>query len=241
MPALVVLVVLALLGVASHPTSAAAPNAPRPEQLRDGLLGDAEQVIIVSSTTWASTTATLSLYEQRPGGWVRLAGPYTARLGRNGVSVDHVEGDGTTPAGSHRLISAFGRRTKSPTKLPYRTVQYGDCWISDVESDNYNEWVEQIPCGSRNKNLWAIARAGAYANAIVTDYNMNPIVVGKGSAIFVHVHARTKSGATKATSGCVSVRSSQLLTLLARLDPAKQPRIVIGPSAWLRNPSLAFS
>lgn len=241
MPALVVLAVLALLGLPSHPAAAAAPSAPRPEQLRAGLLGNAQQVIIVSSSTWASTTATLSLYELRANGWVRIAGPYAARLGRNGVRADRAEGDGTTPAGSHRLVSAFGRRTKSPTKLPYRTVHYGDCWISDVESDNYNEWVEQVPCGSRNENLWAIARAGAYANAIVTDYNMDPIVVGKGSAIFVHVHSRTKSGATKATSGCVSVSSSQLLALLARLDPAKQPRIVIGPSAWLRNPQLAFS
>jgi L,D-peptidoglycan transpeptidase YkuD (ErfK/YbiS/YcfS/YnhG family) len=235
--ATVVATVLATTVATGQLAHAAAPSAatahPTPAQLRAGLVGDAQQVFIVSSSTWKSTVASASLWELRAGKWKRIAGPYTARLGRNGTSLSHVEGDGTTPGGMHKLVYAFGVRKRSTTKLPFRTVQKGDCWISDVDDDDYNRWIQQTPCGSRNENLYTIARGGPYANAIVTDFNLSPVEVGRGSAIFVHVHSRTKSGASKATSGCVSVNSSQMLSLLAKIDPAKKPRIVIGPKAWL--------
>jgi L,D-peptidoglycan transpeptidase YkuD (ErfK/YbiS/YcfS/YnhG family) len=68
---------------------------------------------------------------------------------------------------------------------------------------------------------------------MVRGYNVAPIAAGKGSAIFLHLHSRTKRGATKPTSGCVTVTNYQLTVLLKRLDPAKNPRVVIGPASWL--------
>jgi L,D-peptidoglycan transpeptidase YkuD (ErfK/YbiS/YcfS/YnhG family) len=48
---------------------------------------------------------------------------------------------------------------------------------------------------------------------------------GLGSAIFLHV----STGGP--TAGCVSVTQDQLLSLLRWLDPARQPRIIMGTLA----------
>ena len=49
------------------------------------------------------TTAALSLWEKRGRCWQRVAGPWTARLGRSGLSSMKREGDGATPTGTFRL------------------------------------------------------------------------------------------------------------------------------------------
>src|SRR3954454_20443663 len=50
-----------------------------------------------------ATTATLSLWTRKGACWRRAAGPWQARLGRNGLSAHKREGDGTTPAGTYRF------------------------------------------------------------------------------------------------------------------------------------------
>ena len=54
--------------------------------------------------------------------------------------------------------------------------------------------------------------------------------------IFLHRHQYTASGATAATSGCISLAEPELLSVLRWLDPAAKPRIVMGPAAWLIHP-----
>jgi len=227
---------LAIAVIAPQTGSAQATTShPTPANLAAGLVGDSRQLIIVSSTGWKANRASVSLYELRPAGWKRVAGPFFARVGRNGMRIDHVEGDGTTPAGSFPLVSAFGLRANPGTKLPWTKLKSGDCWISDSTRPDYNTMVVQKPCGSQNEDLWSIARRGAYTKAIVSGYNMNPVVAGKGSAIFLHLHSRTASGSTKPTSGCVSLSDWQLSALLRRIDPASDPRVVMGPANWLKE------
>ncbi len=57
------------------------------------------QRIDVAAATPRSTTGRLSLLECGR----RVAGPWTARLGRSGLSTHHREGDGTTPLGTFEL------------------------------------------------------------------------------------------------------------------------------------------
>jgi L,D-peptidoglycan transpeptidase YkuD (ErfK/YbiS/YcfS/YnhG family) len=52
-----------------------------------------------------------------------------------------------------------------------------------------------------------------------------PADVTKGGGIFLHVNG---SGAT---AGCVSLVESSMLKVLRWLDPAKQPRMIMGPSS----------
>jgi L,D-peptidoglycan transpeptidase YkuD (ErfK/YbiS/YcfS/YnhG family) len=62
----------------------------------------------------------------------------------------------------------------------------------------------------------------AYAHLAVVEYNMHPVVPGRGSGIFLHVQIG------KATSGCISLRRPALLRVLRWLDPGSRPEISIG-------------
>ena len=228
------LLAASLCAVGPVPSSQAATSRPTPSTVRPELLGDAEQVVIVSASQWDTTVASVSMYQKVSGTWRRVAGPYGARVGRNGLSTTHLEGDGTTPAGSYPILSAFGWYASARTKLPYTRVRSGSCWISDVTRVDYNTMVVEPSCSSPNENLYRIARSGPYRRAIVTGYNIAPTVPGDGSAIFLHSHAYSR-GRTKATSGCVSLSSRNLYSHWRRLDPAKHPRVIIGPTSWL-NP-----
>jgi D-alanyl-D-alanine dipeptidase len=69
-----------------------------------------------------------------------------------------------------------------------------------------------------------------YKYGVVIEYNMHPIVKGKGSAIFLHVW---KSG--DSTLGCVSMSEEMILSILGWLDPAKKPLIIMGTESELRG------
>jgi L,D-peptidoglycan transpeptidase YkuD (ErfK/YbiS/YcfS/YnhG family) len=213
-------------------TSAATPTVP--ERLTVPV-GNARQLIVVSSAGWSSTSAVLTTWERSANGWQQVHGPFTARIGRNGFKVEHVEGDGTAPAGSFPITGIMGRQPDPGVRYPYRRLTPGDCWISDAGSPAYNTLVRAEPCRRPNEDLYAIG-AGAYRYAAITGYNTAPVVAGRGSAIFLHRHSYGSGGATKATSGCVSLAEPALLTVLRWLDPAKQPRIAMGPESWLLRP-----
>jgi len=228
------LLMLALFVLGPTTTSQASPSGPDPTTVRAELLGDAEQLVIVSTSQWATTSASVSMYQKVSGVWRRVAGPYSARIGRSGLSLSHHEGDGTTPAGSYPILSAFGWYTTARTRLPYTRVRAGSCWISDSSRVDYNTMVVEPACAGPNENLYRIARSGPYRRAIVTGYNIAPTVPGGGSAIFLHSHAYSR-GHTKATSGCVSLTTSRLYSLWQRLDPVRHPRVIIGPASWLNR------
>lgn len=216
----------------------AAPSASAaatPLTLRPALVAGARQLVVVTTASWSSTSAVVDRWELRAGRWVRLnTSSYSARVGRSGTRVVRREGDGSTPAGSFPLVSAFGLESPAATRLRYTRISAGHCWISDATSPAYNTLVRRIPCGSPNEDLRRIALAGPYRRAVVTGYNMDPVVAGRGSAIFLHLHS-WRNGSTVPTSGCVSISAAAMDATWRWLDPAKAPRIVIGPAAWLTS------
>jgi L,D-peptidoglycan transpeptidase YkuD (ErfK/YbiS/YcfS/YnhG family) len=217
------------VGIAPRSSGAAVPPNPGVIKLD---LGDAQQLVVVTSAGWKSTIATVALFERAPSGkWHRVGVRMNARVGKNGFSASHHEGDGTSPAGSWGIVSAFGRQPDPGLAMPYRQTQPGDCWISDVNSSAYNRWVAQAPCDPPNEDLYAIG-IGAYRYALVTDYNQD-VTVGAGSAIFLHRHSYASNGTTRPTSGCVSLVERDLLTTMRWLNPAKHPRVVMGPAIYL--------
>ena len=77
---------------------------------------------------------------------------------------------------------------------------------------------------------------GPYRYLATVGYNVDPIVPGLGSAIFLHRHQYDSAGRTVATSGCVSLSEAELLSVLRWLDPSLHPRILMGPDSWLIKP-----
>jgi L,D-peptidoglycan transpeptidase YkuD (ErfK/YbiS/YcfS/YnhG family) len=141
-------------------------------------------------------------------------------IGKNGLSFDKREGDGCTPAGLFRLGHAFGCRPKPDTAMDYRSVTPVSFWVDDPVSHLYNTWVE----GTDNRD-WSSAEhlcmyPDSYACAVVIEYNMHPVVPGRGSAVFLHC-------GTRPTAGCVAVPEDAMYRILKWLDPHMSPCIQI--------------
>jgi L,D-peptidoglycan transpeptidase YkuD (ErfK/YbiS/YcfS/YnhG family) len=162
----------------------------------------------------------------RPGrpaqGWL-FAGPKALRvaLGRGGIRADKREGDGGTPAGRFRPVRLWWRADRLPrpqTLLPLRRIQPDDAWCEDPADRRYNQAFQR----SANDPGDRLRRKdGLYDLMIEIDHNTRPRVAGRGSAVFIHVARRDYAP----TAGCVALRRSDLLQLLAMLS--RKTRITI--------------
>jgi L,D-peptidoglycan transpeptidase YkuD (ErfK/YbiS/YcfS/YnhG family) len=194
----------------------------------------ATQLITVVAGARRSTSGSLRLWRKSSDCWIGVDGPWTAHLGRNGVSENKREGDKTTPAGAFGVQPVmYGVGPNPGVRYRYHRVVCGDWWVEDVRSPFYNRF-HHVRCGSKPPfriTSEDMSRSPiSYRYLAVIDYNTHPIVPGRGSGIFLHVSA---SGGP--TLGCVSLTKAQALTVLLWLDPAASPQIVIGTSATIRD------
>jgi L,D-peptidoglycan transpeptidase YkuD (ErfK/YbiS/YcfS/YnhG family) len=190
------------------------------------------QLITVVAPTTSSRIANLNFYV-RQGGCFRLAaGPYPALDGRNGLSAEHHEGDGTTPIGLFGFQSTmYGVNADPGVTYHYRRLVCGDWWDEQSSSALYNHFVH-VRCGTKpdfsggSEALWETVPSYDYLAVIA--YNRHPVVPGKGSAIFLHV----SDG--QPTAGCVSIPVADLLRVLRALRPDLHPLIDITARVSLR-------
>jgi L,D-peptidoglycan transpeptidase YkuD (ErfK/YbiS/YcfS/YnhG family) len=196
--------------------------------------GSASQLITVVAPRGRSTTGTLRLWRLRGECWVSVDGPWTAHLGRNGLSENKREGDKTTPAGEFGIQPVmYGVGANPGVRYRYHRIVCGDWWVEDIRSPFYNRF-HHVRCGTKPSfrvTSEDMSRSPiSYRYLAVIDYNTDPIVPGRGSGIFLHVSARGGP-----TLGCVSLTRTQLVTVLRWLDPGAAPEIVIGTNATIRN------
>jgi L,D-peptidoglycan transpeptidase YkuD (ErfK/YbiS/YcfS/YnhG family) len=212
------------------PSPSAKPStAPAPPLLVEQLasVGKAQQVVIVTSASWSTSSATLQTFEKDTSGWHAVFPAMPAHIGRNGFSADKHEGDLKTPVGQYGFGTMFGQHASPGVKFPYRMADAQSVWVDQSSSPFYNTWQENAALGG--EHLASAAFATSYAYAVDIAYNTQPIVPGKGSAIFLHVS--TGGG----TAGCVSIADPDLLRVLRWLDPARAPVIVMGPTSVIRQ------
>jgi len=206
---------------APAPTPAPAP-APSPVDALVGV-GSAGQVISVLADGYGQTTASFTAYERDGSGWKQVFGPWTANVGGSGFAAPDAkhEGDLRTPSGSYPFDFSFGVLGNPGVKLAYRDITGSQIvWDDDPQSPLYNLWVDttsQTP-GANPEPMY---NTPAYNYGAVIAYNAAR-TPGLGSAIFLHV----STGGS--TAGCVALPQGQLLDVLRWLDPAQQPRIIMG-------------
>ena len=184
-----------------------------------------DQLIMVVAPTIHSQSTSLEFFV-RQGVCFRLAdGPYPALLGRDGLSAHHHEGDNTTPIGLFGFQSTmYGVLPNPGVAYRYHRLVCGDWWDEQSSSPLYNHFVH-VPCGAKpdfgggSEALWQTVPS--YDYLAVIDYNRNPIIPGRGSAIFLHV----SDG--QPTAGCVSIPAADLLRVLRALRPSLHPLIDI--------------
>jgi L,D-peptidoglycan transpeptidase YkuD (ErfK/YbiS/YcfS/YnhG family) len=144
-----------------------------------------------------------------PGGSARAA------VGRAGVAAHKQEGDGATPSGTYRLISGFYRADRLPAPrsgLAIRALSRQDAWVDEPTDANYNRLVS-LPYPAHAEPMWL--DDAVYDLVVVVGYNMDPVVSGMGSAIFLHIARPDFSP----TAGCIAVEKDVLVGLMPLLGP----------------------
>jgi len=191
------------------------------------------QLITVEAARPRTTSASLRLWRRDGECWAPAAGPWGARLGWNGLSANRREGDGTTPMGVFSIgPTMYGNSPNPDVRYRYRRLACGDWWNEDPRSATYNSF-QHVRCGTRppfrttTPGLWESKRA--YRHFAVIQFNIHPVVPGRGSGIFLHAQTG------RSTNGCVSLPADKLVAALRWLRPAARPRIAIGTTSSLRG------
>ena len=84
-------------------------------------------------------------------------------------------------------------------------------WCDDPRSKDYNKLI-RFPFKYRAEKLFI--KENIYDILLVLDFNMNPVVKKKGSAIFLHISKKDFSK----TKGCIAIKKMDLKKILKGLD-----------------------
>jgi L,D-peptidoglycan transpeptidase YkuD (ErfK/YbiS/YcfS/YnhG family) len=136
---------------------------------------------------------------------------FRCALGKAGIKKKIKEGDNRTPKGIYEILTIYYRqdrikKIKCSIKKIKITKKIG--WCDDLKSQYYNKQIN-LPSKLSHENLYR--NDNLYDIVCVVSYNTNPILRGKGSAIFLHV-ARNNYQKTK---GCIALKKKHLIQLLS--------------------------
>ncbi|MDX2112675.1 MAG: L,D-transpeptidase family protein [Alphaproteobacteria bacterium] len=139
---------------------------------------------------------------------------YRCAIGKGGFSKHKKEGDGCTPLGEFALRKCWYRHDKVDcvvTHLPLSIIREDYGWSDDPSKPDYNKPV-RLPYSGSHEKLWR--GDGLYDVFVEIGYNDDPVVAGKGSAIFLHCATEDY----QPTEGCVALAKNDLLKLLEHID-----------------------
>jgi len=233
-PGILLLIVVLLTSVLLANTGAAAESremtVPAPllsEHAKELLARQspaASHLILVRNDGPLPHNSTLFAFERNRGTWTLLLGPVPAMTGRNGFAPpgEKREGDGRTPVGAYLLGFVFGYPSGIDSAMPYHPMTSEDVWVDDPDSPDYNRLRKRRETAARSFEDMVLTD-DRYKYGIVIKYNTDPVIPGRGSAIFLHVWKND----TTPTAGCVAISEENILKLIHWLDPAKKPLIVI--------------
>jgi L,D-peptidoglycan transpeptidase YkuD (ErfK/YbiS/YcfS/YnhG family) len=154
---------------------------------------------------------------QSADGWRAEYGKWSWRcaVGRGGVRVDKVEGDGASPIGRwpiRRVLYRADRIARPQTQFPCHTIDQLDGWCDDPSHPDYNRQVK-LPFEASHEELWR--NDNLYDCVVVLGHNDDPPVAAAGSAVFLHI-ARPSY---LPTDGCAALSKEDLLAFLALAEP----------------------
>ena len=203
------------------------------------LLFSSQQILLVVSDNFSSTTAKLSCFE----GNKSVCEPITVNLGRNGLgwgmgiqSLTHnpneplkLEGDGRAPAGIFALTDTFGyTSTPLSKKMPYLYADADLICVDDRESPFYNQIIQ---ASGDEKSFEHMRRKDKqYAYGIRVAHNPQA-KRGMGSCIFLHIEKEKQHP----TSGCTSMKEKDLKKIIEWLDQEKNPLLIQVPKKYLED------
>lgn len=178
---------------------------------------------IITVVSKGGSYGELAFWEKDNNGKWNLVDKVAARLGQNGMkSASEVyEMDKSTPTGIYSLTEAFGINADPGSNIRYRQLDGSEYWVDDVNSEFYNTMQFGESNGRWESAEKLISFEGYYNYSLVIDYNRWPVVPGKSSAIFLHCDLGSY------TYGCVAIPQENLVNIINRLDPEKDPFIIM--------------
>ena len=146
---------------------------------------------------------------------------FRCALGRAGIGKKLREGDKITPQGIFKIIKVYyrpDRIKKIITNFKTVKIKKNIGWCDDSKSFAYNREIK-LPSKFTHEKLYR--RDNIYNLIAVLNYNMNPTVKRKGSAIFIHIAKKNY----EPTAGCIALKKGDLIKLLKKIK--KNTRIKI--------------
>jgi L,D-peptidoglycan transpeptidase YkuD (ErfK/YbiS/YcfS/YnhG family) len=147
---------------------------------------------------------------------------FRCALGKNGIKKKIKEGDLITPKGIFSLKKVYYREDRIKnlkTKLKKIKIKKYMAWCDDPKAKFYNK---QIKLPSRYNYEKLYRKDKIYDIVINLDYNTNPIIKNKGSAIFLHVAKKNY----KPTAGCIALKKKDLMYLLSVIKKDNKIKII---------------
>jgi L,D-peptidoglycan transpeptidase YkuD (ErfK/YbiS/YcfS/YnhG family) len=136
---------------------------------------------------------------------------FRCSLGKAGIKKKEKEGDNITPRGIFKIICIYYRSDrikKITTALKKIKIKKTMGWCDDPRSSFYNKEVK-LPNKFNYEKFYR--KDNLYDIIVPLNYNTNPIIKNKGSAIFIHI----ANNNYKRTAGCVGVKKNNLIKLLS--------------------------
>ena len=143
-------------------------------------------------------------------------------IGKRGIGLKKREGDLITPRGKYKIKHILYRKDrikKIQSKIKKGIIKKNMGWCDDSRSKDYNKII-RLPFNFSHEKLYK--KENIYDIILVLNYNMNPIVKNKGSAIFIHIAKKNY----KKTKGCIALKKRDLLKIISKVKKNTQVKIV---------------
>lgn len=133
-----------------------------------------------------------------------------------------IEGDRKTPAGEWKLKRVFYRSDRIDlvkmiyrSVIPLKKISKNCGWCDDPKSKKYNQYIKIKEKGLSfpfsYEKLWRDDQV--YDIFIELDYNSRPVILNKGSAIFIHCSFKDY----RPTAGCIALGNENLIELIKNI------------------------
>ena len=135
-------------------------------------------------------------------------------IGKSGFAKKKKEGELSTPKGLFKLGLLYYRKDKVKLfkcKVKTKTIKKNMGWCDDIKSKKYNREIK-FPFKYSAEKLYI--KKNIYDIFFNIKYNYNPVVKGKGSAIFLHLTNKKY----KSTKGCIAILKKDFLKILPLIN-----------------------
>ena len=143
-------------------------------------------------------------------------------IGKRGIGIKKKEGDFITPKGIFKIKLILYRKDRIKnlkTSLKKLAINKKFGWCDDPKSRKYNRLIK-YPFKFSSEKLYR--KDNIYDIILVLNFNMNPVIKYKGSAIFIHIVKNNY----KSTEGCIALKKNELIKLIKNLKNNTKVKVV---------------